>query len=332
MRSNPIGDNASTSGFICYKIVLMADPVETSELLAFTKTVDAKSLTRAARELGVPRATVSRRLRRLETRLGTRLIRRTTRSLTLTDAGNAFYRHARIVLDAVANAEASVRRTDNAIRGDLRVSVPPLLDESLFQVLSSFALKHPHVRMQVHSSTRHVDLQGDGYDVALRAGSAIEPGLIARTVFRSETVAVASPSYLAAHGTPRAARDLRKHRCLMGFARGELPETHWPIGGRRVHVEGAFFSNAIGLLCSAAIRGLGIALLPELFVLEHIKAGALVRVLEGVVHGGDRIAIVYPERELVAPQVRAFIEAISSWAPRTLADRPPAKAAASKRK
>src|SRR5262245_17185611 len=104
----------------------MNDPVETSELLAFIKTVDSRSLSRAAAELGVPRATLSRRLARMEERLWVRLLRRTTRSLTLTDAGQAFHRHARIALDAVAQAEESVRRTDMAVRGPLRVSLPPL--------------------------------------------------------------------------------------------------------------------------------------------------------------------------------------------------------------
>src|SRR3954464_3693166 len=108
----------------------MNEPIETSELLAFAKTVDAKSLSRAAAELGVPRATISRRLARLEKRLGVRLLRRTTRSMVLTDAGEALYRHARIVLEAVAEAEASLLRTDNAIRGDLRISVPPMQDSS----------------------------------------------------------------------------------------------------------------------------------------------------------------------------------------------------------
>src|SRR3954470_20145316 len=104
-------------GIICYDLIQMADPIETSELLAFAKTVEAKSLSRAASELRVPRATISRRLARLEERLAARLPRRTTRSLVLTDAGEALYQHARIVLDAVSHAEASVRRTDNAIRG-----------------------------------------------------------------------------------------------------------------------------------------------------------------------------------------------------------------------
>ncbi len=294
----------------------MREPLETSELLAFTQSVDAKSLTRAAAELRVPRATISRRLARLEKRLGTRLLRRSTRSLALTDAGEALYRHARIVLDAVAAAQLSVRRPDDAIVGELRVSVPPIVDEGLFELLASFARRHPQVRLQVHSSTRYVDLLRDGYDVAIRAGSELAPGLIARTLFRSKLVAVASPSYLHEHGVPRSVRDLRHHRCLMGFARGELPQTHWRIDGRAVHVEGAFFSNDVNILCATASHGLGIALVPQFFAAARIESGSLVQVLKGLSLGHDHVAIVYVERELLPPQVRAFVEAMLTWKPR----------------
>src|SRR5262245_37870251 len=140
----------------------MTEPLETAELLAFSKAVDARSLSRAASELGVPRATLSRRLARLERRIGARLLRRSTRSLLLTDAGEALYRHARIVLDAVEQAEASVRQTDQAVRGDLRVSVPPM-DGGLHEMLCAFAERYPEVRLQVHFSTQLVDLRRDGY-------------------------------------------------------------------------------------------------------------------------------------------------------------------------
>ncbi len=293
----------------------MSDPVENSELLAFARTVEAKSLSRAAAELGVPRATVSRRLARLEERLGARLLRRTTRSLALTPAGETFYRHARIVLDAVKTAEASVARTDAAIAGDLRVSVPPMQDETFYAMIAEFAKAHPAVRLQVHFSSRHVDLRRDGYDIAIRAGMTIEPGLVARTLGRSDTIAVASPKYLAEHGTPRRRKDLAQHRCLVGFARGELPETHWPVGGAMVHVENVFSSNEIRMLVHAAVKGLGLAFLPRMIVEEHLASGALVRVMEGVLDGENRIAIVYPERELVPPQVRAFVDMVVAWAP-----------------
>lgn len=297
----------------------MNEPLETSELLAFAKTVEARSLSRAAAELGVPRATISRRLARLEERLGVRLLRRTTRSLALTDAGEALHRHARIVLDAVHHAEASVRKTDDAVRGELRVSVPPMLDPTFSAMICDFARRYPAVRLHVHSSTQLVDLQRGGYDVALRASSAIEPGLVARTLAREPGFAVASPAYLEAHGTPRTRRDLRHHRCLMGFARGELPQTQWPFSGGKFQVEGAFFTNDINLLCDAAIAGLGIAVLPLMLVRPHLESGALVQVLPGAIQAESHIAVVYPEREFMSPQLRAFIDALVAWAPELVA-------------
>ena len=294
----------------------MIDPVETSELLAFVRTVEAKSLARAAAELGAPRATISRRLARLEERLAVRLLRRTTRTLALTDAGESFYQHARIVLDAVHQAEASVRKVDGGLRGPVRASFPPMHDPAFFGLISGFAAQHPDVRLHLHFSTRHVDLQREGYDVALRASTRLEPGLVARTFSRSTTMAVAAPSYVAAHGIPQTVRDLRNHRCIMGFERGELPQTHWQLAeGGRVAVEGAMFSNDLRQIVDAVIRGLGIALLPSIFTTDLLASGHLVHVLPGIVEVESKVSVVYPERELVPPQVRAFIDAIAAWIP-----------------
>lgn len=294
----------------------MLDPVETSELLAFTRTVEAKSLSRAAAELGVPRATIGRRLARLEERLDVRLLRRTTRALALTDAGDAFYRHARIVLDAVEQAEASVRKSDAVVRGTLRVATPPMLDPDFNALVCDFARAYPQVQIQVDASSRYVDLLREGYDVALRAGTEFEPGLVARTVARTAAVAVAAPSYLATHGAPRKARDLRGHQCLVGFMRSGLPQTHWPkAGGGKISVEGSFVANDITLLMDAAVRGLGIAVLPTLLVGAPLERGELVRVLPNVIHAESRVAVVYQEKELLPPQVRAFIDVLIAWAP-----------------
>lgn len=298
----------------------MTEPVETAELLAFARTVDARSLSRAAVELRVPRATISRRLARLEQRLQTRLLRRTTRSLVLTDAGEALYRHARIVLDAVALAEASVRRPDD-MRGELRVSVPPGLPASFAAMVCDFAARYPDVRVHVHATTRHVDLQRDGYDVAIRASMTLEPGLIARRLVTDRVVAVASPAYLAAHGTPSTRRELARHRCLMGFARGEVPATHWPAArGGKLAVTGVFYANELGLLAEAALRGLGIAFLPLLFMRPLIEDGSLVQVLPDVLHADNQVSVVYAERELMPPQVRAFVDTVVAWAPGALGE------------
>ena len=306
------------------RMISMSEPVETAELLAFARVVEAKSLSRAAAELGVPRATIGRRLARLEGRLGTRLLRRTSRILALTDAGERFYQHARVVLDSIAQAEASVRSTANAMRGDLRVAVFPFhavtreATASFYAMVTSFALKHRDVRVHVDFSTRVVDLLRDGYDVALRAAYQLQPGLVARTVARNKVIAVASPAYLAEHGTPHSVKELRRHSCLTSFARGELPQSTWPTGrgGRGVaHVDSSFSSNNLGLLCEAAVHGLGIALLPRLLVADLIESGVLVQVLAGVVEAEHHIAVVYAERELLPTHVRAFVESLVEWAP-----------------
>jgi DNA-binding transcriptional LysR family regulator len=297
----------------------MQEPLETAELLAFVSSVDERSLSAAAARLRVPRVTISRRLARLERRLGVRLLRRTTRSLTLTDAGSALYRHARMVLDAVRHAEASVQNTDDAMRGDLRVSVPPFSNASFYRLVLRFAAKYPAVRVQIHFSSRIVDLARGEYDVALRASSSFAPGLVARPVARDRVLAVASARYLEAHGTPRTVRELRGHRCLLGFARGEIPDSHWPLAdGGSVSVEGALFSNEPKLLFGAALQHQGIALLPGLLVSEFLASRRLVHVLPGIVEARSMVAVVYPEREFVPPQVRAFADAVVAWAPRNL--------------
>jgi DNA-binding transcriptional LysR family regulator len=298
----------------------MSDPVETAELLAFIGTIEAKSLSRAAAQLGVPRATLGRRLARLEERLGTRLLRRTSRCVSLTDAGTTFYRQARLVLDAIAQAEASVRATHDDLRGVLRVSAPPMgmtpgAGDSFNAMVTSFAKQHHNVRLQVEFSSRIVDLLREGYDVALRATYEVQPNCIARTVSRNKVIAVASPAYLAQNGTPRSLKDLRSHRCLTCFARGEFVTYTWPSRAGVAHIESAFASNDLGLLRKAAVSGLGIALLPKLLLTDLMDHGQLVHVLPSVIEAEHHVAVVYPERQFVPAHVRAFVQSLVEWAP-----------------
>jgi DNA-binding transcriptional LysR family regulator len=315
-------------------MIQMRDPIETAELLAFTRTIEAKSLSRAAAELGVPRATVGRRLARLEGRLGARLLRRTTRALSLTDAGEQFYRQARIVLDTLTQAQATFGAKADVLRGDLRVSVPPLVGPSFQTMVTAFAKAHPQVRVQVDFSTRVVDLQREGYDVALRASADIQPGLVARMVARQQVIAVASPEYLSDMGRPRTLKELRRHRCLTGFARGELPQSAWPVGRGVVHVEAAFSSNDVFMLREAAVNGLGIAMLPRTLVGELLERGALIHVLPGVLQGENRVAVVYLEREFLPPHVRSFVDRLIQWSAtlRLLPDPPSPQSSMRRRK
>lgn len=298
------------------KMIQTNEPLETAELQAFVRTVTARSLTRAAGELKVPRATLGRRLARLEEKLGRRLLRRTTRTLALTDAGQAFFPRARAVLDAVAEAEASVEAADDgALRGDLRVSVPARMPAGFGAFVCAFAASHPGVRLHLHHSNRHVDLVRDGYDLAVRAGRDLEPGLVTRTLLREPRIAVASPAYLEAQGPLRTRRDLRRHRCLVGFDRDGLPQRQWPVaGGGTVQVEGHLFANDPALLLDAARRGLGVTMCARRDVAADLVQGRLVQVLPGVLEVESRAVVVYPEREFVPTHVRAFGDAIVQWA------------------
>jgi DNA-binding transcriptional LysR family regulator len=292
----------------------MQELLETAELEAFARIVESGSLSKAAAELEVPRATIGRRLGRLEERLGVRLVRRSTRRLALTDAGTTLYHHALAALTAVREAAASVRGIDGAMRGRLRISVPPLANASFDALINDFLARFPDVQLHVHASAQHADLLGGGFDLALRAGGAIDPGLVARPLARSRSLAVASPTYLARRGTPKRARDLREHACLLGFDRGIVPNHYWPLrNGSTVRVDGPFASNEPTALQAAVLAGHGIALLPLFFVAAAIHAGQLVAVLPAQVGGQVQIAVVYPERELVPPIVRAFVDELVAW-------------------
>lgn len=292
--------------------------LETDELAIFAAVVASNSVSRAATELGVPRATVSRKLAGLEERLGVRLLQRTTRSMRLTEQGQILYRHAELVLDAARLAEASVRPRPNGTSGVVRVSMPPMTGGSLPDVLADFVREYPEICLQAHVSNRTVNLRREGYDVAIRATGSLEPGLVSRVLARVSLVGVASPAYLAAHGAPRSPRELRQHRCLMGFDQHERAQTHWHILGKKTAVRGAAFSNDPHLVLRFALRGLGIAFLPATLVAGALARGELAVVLPKQLRLQGSISVVYTDRKLMPPQVRAFVDWLVARAPAAL--------------
>jgi DNA-binding transcriptional LysR family regulator len=301
-------------GRICSKTMHSEDLPETSELLTFARVVETRSISRAARELGVPRPTVGRRLARLEERLGVRLIKRTTRTMALTDAGEQLYRRARAVLEAVRDASRSVQREDGAVRGLLRASIPPMQGMAFGAFIAEFSERYPDVRVELEASSRYVDLVAGGFDVAIRASTELAPGLIARPLAKSRLYAVAAPSYLQGAPAIKRSSDLAKHQCLSGFDRGEHPATHWPLlNGGRVAIEPRLVSNDLMILRDAMLSGLGIALLPEPSVRDDLAEGRCACVLPNAVGATATIAVVYADRELVPPAVRAFIDAVVRW-------------------
>ncbi|NNE79402.1 MAG: LysR family transcriptional regulator [Silicimonas sp.] len=272
----------------------------------FLAVMDAGSISEAARVLGVPRATLSRRMASMEADLGVRLIIRRTTRLALTHAGEELLRRAqRIVADADAAWDA-VRRLDDTPRGLLRVSVT---GPHFLKLFTEFLCDFPEVRLEVQSTTRHVDLLADGVDVAMRIGPVEDKDLIVRQVHRDRTIVVASPDYLAANGTPQTAEALKDHRCIVGFAGGWTPRCDWPLlNGGTVNVGGRLSANEVLLIREAAIAGLGCALIGSAVVARDVTEGRLVPVLTDKVGADLPINLVYADREFVDPKIREFVD------------------------
>ena len=280
----------------------------------FVAIVDHGSVTGAADTLGLPRPTVSKRLARLEARLGVRLLHRTTRRMKLTQQGELLYERARRVVHAVRVAEAAVQRVDAVPRGLLRVLVPAHVPESTFaQWLAELVEAYPQVSLDVVATDEHVDLVAEGFDVALRYGEIEDTSLVSRTLVVNAEIAVASPTYLASRGAPRTEADLADHDCIVGYGGGNVPNPRWPLlTGGTTTVAGTLRTNHPGLSLEAAKRGLGIALVVDRAAQDALDRGELVRVLPEVIGRPDRVRLVYPDRELLDPKVRAFIDFIAS--------------------
>lgn len=281
----------------------------------FVAIVDAGSISAASRALRHPRASLSRQLARLEARMGVRLINRTTRRMTLTPAGQALYPRARALLDTATAAVEAVRRLDDVPRGVLRIASAPLHSHIVGELVAAYLAEHRHVEIELVSAAAHVDLAAEQIDVALRGGVVRDPALIARTLLRSEMIAVASTTYLDQAGRLATPADLVDHACLRGFVAGQRPATVWPLrDGGTVSVAGAFVTNDLMAMRGVVEAGGGIGLLPRQFVAPGLADGSLQQVLPDSVGLPVRLSLVWLEREFLAPKVRAFIELAARWA------------------
>lgn len=285
-----------------------------SAMHLFVKVVDTGGFTRAARDLSLPKSTVSRQISALEGRLGVRLLERTTRSLRPTEAGRAFYeRCARIVAD-VAEAEDAIMQTQHEPQGRLRVSAPVSLGvRTLGPMVGRWLAAHPKVHVDVSLSDRRVDLIEEGFDLAIRVGVLADSSMIARRLAPAPMVLAASPAYLAAHGTPQRPDDLRGHACLQyEYAR----TAGWRLqdGGREVvvPVSGPLVANNGDLLRDAAVAGLGITLAPDFILAPELDAGRLVPILTAHAIPTSAVWAVYPESRHLSAKVRSFVDALAA--------------------
>lgn len=276
----------------------------------FVAVVEHDSVTSAAEALGLPRPTVSKRLGRLEERLGALLIHRTTRRMKLTKEGELLYERARRVVSSAREAEAEVKLAQESPRGLLRVSVPPRVPEDVFtQWMAEFLLAYPEVSLDVVGSDVHVDLVAERFDVALFYGPIEDDSLVSRTLAINQEIAVASPQYLKSHGVPASAPELVNHQCVVGYKGSNAPETRWPLlDGGSTPVSGKLTTNHDGLRMQAALQHVGIAVVAVRYAQNHLDRGELVHVLPHVLGRTAKARLVYPARQFLEPKVRAFVD------------------------
>lgn len=278
---------------------------------AFVRIVEAGGIGRAADQMGIAKSAVSRRLVELEGRLGVQLLTRTTRSASLTEAGQTYYRRALEVLDDVTELNAQTSGAAAALHGVMRIAVPLSFGLAhLTPAVTDFVELHPDLHIHLDFADRQVDLVEDGFDLAIRIANLPDSSLIARKLTPIRHVLCASPDYLARAGRPQTPSELRSHQ---GLHYAHTPRSTWTFRspqGRTVNVAAPARLTASNgeFLRDAAIAGLGIVVLPTFLAWRAIAAGALVPILADHAIPDVHAYAVYPQARHVPRRVRAIID------------------------
>ena len=286
-----------------------------SEMAAFVRVVEAKGFSAASAVLGRTPSAVSKLVTRLETRLGVRLLQRTTRALHLTAEGEAFYAAARRIVSDIETIEDQITGQRDTPHGLLRVTTSLAFStHQLAPVILEFMARHPLVELELLPTDRVVDMVEEGIDIAIRIGRLADTSFMARKIGADKRLICAAPSYLARHGTPRRPEDLARHNCIVSRERAYLNRWHFRIDGpngsevREIEVAGRVNVNEGEMQMQLALQGIGIVRLTRLTMAQAIRDGALVPLL-GDFSADEPVPIhaVYPHRRHLAPKVPAFV-------------------------
>ncbi|WP_338338937.1 LysR family transcriptional regulator [Xanthomonas sp. NCPPB 3443] len=277
----------------------------------FAAVAERSGFSAAADALDRSTASVTRQIAALEQRLDTRLLNRTTRRVSLTSAGSAYYQRCRQLLADLDDLEATIGAQALEPAGVLRVNAPVSYGiERLGALLPGFRARYPQVELDLSLSDRLVDMVEEGFDVAIRITRQPAPMLIARQLGKVRILACASPAYLARAGTPRHPSDLAGHECLLYHysPSGDEVRFHGPEGDIDVRLRGGLRANNGHVLNAAALAGQGIVMQPDFLAEPHLAAGRLVRILPDYALDEIGIFAVYTSRSHLAPKVRSFID------------------------
>ncbi len=282
-----------------------------NDVAIFVQVVRAGSFAEAARRLGRPANSASRRIQQLEKRLGVRLMQRSTRKLTLTDAGTTLFEQCAGAIATLTEATEDLIGGSEIPSGRVRVAAPAdFFNVFRMELIAEFLDAHPKVRLEFVLSDERADLVEQGIDVAIRSGKVLEPTMVARRIGTGRATLVASPAYLAARGMPDSVQALATHDCVT--LPQPLGRTVWrldgPGGELEAQVTGRFSANTAQALLKAVLAGLGIALLPSVMTASYVRAGDLAEVLPDHGVDGRESYLVYHSRRQLPRAVSAFIE------------------------
>ncbi len=283
------------------------------DLEVFASVAASGSMSVAAKELGYSPAVISKRIKRLEEKLGARLFQRTTRQISLTEAGQGFHQRILSVLEGLEEAEDFVSGRSNSLTGTLKVSASTSFGRMhVAPHLKGFMDRHPSLSINLMLSDDFIDIVAGGYDLAIRIADLSDSSLVARRLAPVRRVLCASRSYVEEHGLPDTIEDLKNHRCLPAH-NNDLWRLEGPDGAFNLRPEGLLVTNSSEVIREAVISGLGIALRSTWDIGPELKCGALIQVLPAY-EGSKNVALsaVYSSRRFLPAKVRLFIDYLAN--------------------
>jgi DNA-binding transcriptional LysR family regulator len=286
-----------------------------NEVLVFTRVAQLGSFSKASKALGMPVSTVSRKVSDLEKRLGVLLMQRTTRRLNLTKAGLQFYEECALHLQGIEAAETLLTQGRAQPEGTLRITVPIAMGHVQFvDFVSAFLRRYPKVHIDLIVTNKYVDLVAENIDVAIRFGQLQNSSVVAKRLGASRRLLVAAPTYLQRHRAPEQPRDLQDHACILFH--GAREETEWELvndrSNVRVKVSGVVSGSDFNTVHELALRGHGIALLPQAY-LGAVKEKRLQQVLPQWGSAFMRVHAVYSSRKLMPMRLKLFLDHLAGW-------------------
>lgn len=280
-------------------------------LPVFIAVVENGGFSPAAEQLGISKSAVSKRITQLEADFGVKLFSRTTRKISLTEAGEHYYAHAVVAFNAAKDAEDSVAQLQGEPQGTLRINTPMSFGHlHIAPLIPDFLKRFPKIRIDMVMDDKVVDLVGGGFDLAIRGSDLEDSNLVARRLAPLNNSLCASPEYLAEHGTPLSPTQLSEHNCLaFSYSKDDI-EWHFTQDSQlySVEVRGNYQVNNSEALRLAILSGLGIGRLPTFIAGPDIKSGRLIQLLPAYEMPGKSLYAVYPERQYLPAKVRVFLD------------------------